>query len=120
MEKHQEYKWFKISETVAELQFPTTGLIELDVNEKNLCIVYFKDQLFACTARCPHAGGRLAEGYIDTMANIVCPLHRYKFSLQNGRNTSGEGYFLKMFPVEVRNEGVFIGFKENSLLKWLK
>ena len=120
MEKHQEYKWFKISQTVAELQFPPTGFIEVEVNGKNLCLIYFKDQLFACTARCPHAGGRLAEGYIDTMANIVCPLHRYKFSLQNGRNTSGEGYFLKMYPVEVRNEGVFIGFKENSLLNWLK
>jgi hypothetical protein len=35
MEKHKDYKWFKISETVAELQFPSTGFIELEVNEKN-------------------------------------------------------------------------------------
>ena len=120
MERLKDYKWFKISGTVAELQFPSTGFIELQVNEKILCIVSFKDQLFACTARCPHAGGRLSEGYVDAVGNIICPLHHYKFNLQNGRNTSGEGYFLKMLPVEVRKEGVFVGFEENGLLKWLK
>lgn len=120
MEKNKEYKWFKVSETIEDLQFPASGFIELEVNEKKVCIVIYKDRLFACSATCPHAGGRLADGYMDVMGNIICPLHRYKFSLENGRNTSGEGYFLKTFPIERRNEGVFIGFKANNLLNWLK
>jgi hypothetical protein len=28
---------------------------------------------------------------------------------------SGEGYFLKTFPLEIRNEGVFVGFEENNV-----
>ena len=120
MYNSKDYKWFKIAETVEELQFPATGLIELEVNEKKLCLSFYKDQVFACIARCPHAGGALTEGYLDVMGNITCPLHRYKFGPQNGRNVSGEGYFLKIFPVEMRNEGIFVGFKENSLLNWLK
>src|SRR5688572_9039756 len=93
-----DYSWFKIAEDLAELNFSLAGFIELEVNNKKLCISRFKDELFACSATCPHAGGRLAEGYIDVMGNIVCPVHRYKFSLANGRNSSGEGYYLRTFP----------------------
>jgi 3-phenylpropionate/trans-cinnamate dioxygenase ferredoxin subunit len=62
----------------------------------------------------------MADGYLDALGNIVCPLHRYKFSVSNGRNTSGEGYFLKTFPVQLREDGVFIGFAQNNLFGWLK
>lgn len=120
MEKKKEYKWYKISGSVEELRFSLEGLLEIEVNGKMLCLNTHNDQLFACTARCPHAGGRLAEGFLDAKGDIVCPLHRYKFSTKNGRNTSGEGYFLKTFPVEIRNEGVFVGFEDNSLFNWLK
>jgi 3-phenylpropionate/trans-cinnamate dioxygenase ferredoxin subunit len=34
--------------------------------------------------------------------------------MKNGRNTTGEGYFLKTYPVELRPNGLFIGFKPNS------
>jgi 3-phenylpropionate/trans-cinnamate dioxygenase ferredoxin subunit len=30
--------------------------------------------------------------------------------MKNGRNTTGEGYFLKTYPVEQRQEGIFIIF----------
>jgi 3-phenylpropionate/trans-cinnamate dioxygenase ferredoxin subunit len=35
--------------------------------------------------------------------------------MKNGRNTSGEGYFLKTYPIELREEGLFIGFQSFSL-----
>jgi 3-phenylpropionate/trans-cinnamate dioxygenase ferredoxin subunit len=41
----------------------------------------------------------------------VCPLHRYRFSLANGRNTSGEGYFLKTYPVKEDDDGVWVGLE---------
>jgi 3-phenylpropionate/trans-cinnamate dioxygenase ferredoxin subunit len=53
----------------------------------------------------------MADGYIDAKGNAVCPLHHYKFSLQSGRNVSGEGYLMKTFPIEIRNDGVWIGMK---------
>jgi 3-phenylpropionate/trans-cinnamate dioxygenase ferredoxin subunit len=46
-------------------------------------------------------------------------VHRYKFSLQNGRNTSGEGYYLKTYPVEVRGEAIFVGLPDGGLFGWL-
>jgi 3-phenylpropionate/trans-cinnamate dioxygenase ferredoxin subunit len=50
----------------------------------------------------------MADGYIDALGNIVCPVHRYKFNLQNGRNTSGEGYYLKRWAAEEREDGVYV------------
>jgi 3-phenylpropionate/trans-cinnamate dioxygenase ferredoxin subunit len=72
------------------------------------------DKLKACAAKCPHAGARMAEGYIDALGNIVCPLHRYKFSLSGGRNVSGEGYFLKTYAVEERADGIYVGIEEKN------
>ena len=91
----KNYNWYKIANTVADIPFSPEGLAEIAVNGKQVCVGLFKEKLFACAAKCPHAGGTLAHGYIDGTGNIVCPLHRYKFSPENGRNTTGEGYFLK-------------------------
>ena len=56
----------------------------------------------------------LADGYIDGPGNIVCPVHGYRYELKNGRNSSGEGYYLKNWPVEIRKDGVYLGMEESS------
>jgi len=110
----KKYTWYKIAESITELHFGENNLAEISVNNKNICIALKEDEVLACTHKCPHAGGSMAEGFIDPLGNIVCPLHRYKFNLQNGRNTSGEGYYLKTFPVEKREDGIYIGFERSS------
>lgn len=100
--------WYKIAETLADINFSSTGLAEVEVYGKIICVGLYHHQIFACTQKCPHAGGLLANGYIDAVGNLVCPLHRYKFNPANGKNTSGEGYCLKTFPVELRNDGLFV------------
>ena len=115
-----KYNWYKIADSPSGLSFSQNGLTEIDVNGKIICLGLHNDTLYACTHKCPHAGGTLSEGYLDASGNIVCPLHCYKFSMQNGRNISGEGYYLKTFPVEIRNDGVFVGIADSSLFGWLK
>ncbi len=99
----------KIAESIQEL-FPdgAEGMKEVQVSGKELCIARIKGALKACAAKCPHAGARMAQGYVDVLGNIVCPLHRYKFELERGRNVSGEGYYLKTYRVEEREDGVYI------------
>ena len=106
--------WHKISESKAALFSEGATMTEVEVGGKKICIALVKDRLMACAAKCPHAGGKMASGYIDTLGNIVCPIHRYKFSLENGRNVSGEGYFLKIYPLEEREGGIFIGIDEKK------
>lgn len=102
------HTWIKIAESLTEINFTANGLTEISVNGKTICLAKHQDQLFACTQKCPHAGGILANGHIDALGKLVCPLHRYKFDPANGRNTSGEGYFLKTFAIEERPDGIYI------------
>ncbi len=96
-----------------ELIFPSNGLLQIKVDGKDICIAKVKQSLHACSAKCPHAGGIIANGFIDASNNVVCPLHRYKFSLANGRNVSGEGYYLKTYPIDQREDGIYIGIDKS-------
>lgn len=118
MSSTPQIRWVKLANTVQELNLNPEGLQECTVDGKTLCIARHGERLLACAHKCPHAGGHLVEGYVDGMGNIVCPLHRYKFNLETGRNVTGEGYFLKTYPVESRPDGIYVGFKEKSWLGW--
>ena len=110
----KKYKWFKIAGSVAELSFPANNLLAAEAGSKKITVAKYKDDLFGCAFACPHAGGIMAEGNLDATGNIVCPIHRYRFNLQNGRNTSGEGYYLTTYPIEIREDGVYAGIAEKS------
>ena len=117
----KNYTWHKIADRINELEFADNNIAVAELNGKKICIGKYNELFFAFAFKCPHAGGILADGYIDALGNVVCPLHRYKYSLQNGRNVSGEGYYLKHWPVELRENGVFVGMEESSgLFGWLK
>lgn len=120
MSAEKKYNWIKIGEAIHDFFWQENALCEITVKGKTICIAKHGEQVLACTHKCPHAGGHLADGYIDPLGNIVCPLHRYKFSLQNGRNVSGEGYYLKTYPVETRADGIYIGLEENSFFSFFK
>ncbi len=111
----KQYKWYKIADYEAEISFADNNIAIAEAGSKKICVGRFNEKLFAFVQKCPHAGGWLSDGYIDALGNIVCPLHRYKFDLKNGRNVSGEGYYLKHWPVEVRDDGVWVGMEEGKL-----
>jgi 3-phenylpropionate/trans-cinnamate dioxygenase ferredoxin subunit len=114
----QKIKWHKLADDIDALFFEANNIAVAEVKGKKLCIGKFKEDLFGFAYKCPHASGVMADGYIDAVGNVVCPLHRYKFSLSNGRNTSGEGYYLKTYPVEVRDAGLFIGLPDGGLFNF--
>ena len=116
----KNYKWHKIADHINEIEFAGNNIAVIEVKGKRICIGKFNNEVFAFAYKCPHAGGILADGTIDVLGNVVCPQHRYKYSLQNGRNTSGEGYYLKNWPVQTREDGVYVGMEEGGLFGWLK
>ena len=116
----KKYTWHKIAESLNELQFGENNITIVEIPGKRMCVAVQNDKLYACATTCPHSGGMLALGHLDAVGNIVCPLHKYKFSLRNGHNVSGEGYFLKTYPVEQRPDGIFIGIEVRGILSWLK
>jgi 3-phenylpropionate/trans-cinnamate dioxygenase ferredoxin subunit len=108
-------QWVKIADFIDEISFGANNIAEVSADDKKICIGKFQNELFAFANKCPHASGPLSGGFIDALGNVVCPLHQYRFSMRNGRNASGEGYYLKHWPVEKREDGIFVGFKINPL-----
>ena len=98
----------RIAEHINELEFAPNNIAVTEIHGKKICIGKYRDNYFAFAYKCPHASGILADGHIDALGNIVCPVHRYKYSLLNGFNVSGEGFYLKHWPVLISEEGVFV------------
>ncbi|MEO5995832.1 MAG: Rieske 2Fe-2S domain-containing protein [Chitinophagaceae bacterium] len=113
MEK--KYTWYKIAGGQEEIHFQMNNMAVMEVNGKTISLARHQDELFAFAHKCPHAGSILAEGSIDSKGNVVCPMHGYRFNVINGRNVTGEGYTLMHWPVERRENGIFVGMEEGLL-----
>lgn len=105
-------KWIRIANHITEIHFNDNDIAVVKAGEKEVCVGRVKEVLFAFSLRCPHAGGLLSEGCVNSAGYIVCPVHGYKFNIKNGYNVSGEGYYLPHWTVVVKSEGVFIHMDE--------
>jgi nitrite reductase/ring-hydroxylating ferredoxin subunit len=107
--------WFKIDAEISEQNF----VKQIQLNGKNLCLIHNNQQFYVIQNKCPHAGGVLSNGWCEN-GSVVCPVHRWKYNLQNGRGAEGQGDYVTIYPVEHRHDGVYVGFKESWLKNLLK
>jgi len=79
------------------------------VEVDGLRIALFRDggRVHALLARCPHANGPLDRGWVEE-SEAVCPLHRWRFRLSDGRCTSVPGESTHVFRCEVRGGDVWV------------
>ena len=112
MSREKKLRWLKIADSKADLRFPENNILEIEIDGKRICIALTAVGLKACSSKCPHAGGEMAQGKLDNKGNITCPVHGYIFNLNNGRDTNFEGYFLKLYPIKEEEKGVFVGLEE--------
>lgn len=82
---------------------------------RKICIVKNDEKFFAIQNTCPHAGGILSGGWCKE-GNIVCPIHRWEYSLTTGRGATGQGDYIDVYPTELRADGLYVGFKQS----WIK
>ncbi len=114
----KKFNWHKIADTIESIAWQSNQMAIVEVAGKTITLSLFQGQVWACAHKCPHAGGVMAGGFLDATGNIVCPLHRYRFKLDNGRNSSGEGYYLKTYPVEMRADGLYLGIQAGGFFSW--
>jgi len=115
----KRYKWHKIAEKVVDLRWSAGQVVQVEVDGKSYCVAQAGDELYGFSSHCPHAGAPLLDGYVDGSCRLVCPVHSMKFNLKNGREANGDGYKLKTYPVELREDGVYLGIEEGGMFKWL-
>jgi nitrite reductase/ring-hydroxylating ferredoxin subunit len=114
--KEFNYQWHKIADTENEIRMEENGIAVIEWEGKKLCLAKWSDRWFGFAYLCPHAGALLSKGYVDALGNVVCASHHYRFSLQHGRDSAGEGYHLRRWPVEKREDGIYIGMEETEFL----
>jgi nitrite reductase/ring-hydroxylating ferredoxin subunit len=107
------YHWHKVFEKEEnENDYLQVGvIIQIYFKGEKICITRTEQGLFAFGDKCPHNGASLSLGKCTKNNEIVCPIHRYSFDLKSGKATSGGAFALRTFPLEFRNDGVYVGVK---------
>lgn len=103
------YEWHRIDD-VSLSTMEENKIMEITVAAKKIGLLKRNETIYAFAATCPHAGTPLCEGWLDMRGYIVCPNHKYRFDPANGRNVSCEGYKLFTYPVEIKYDGIYVGF----------
>lgn len=69
-------------------------------------VVFVRDEneVFAFENKCPHQGAKLNGCWIEK-GKVVCPMHQYRFDVENGR---GHGLYLETYPLEENSDGYFL------------
>ena len=112
----KEITWIKLFDSIeaANNRLAVGRVTTMDVNGKRICLAHNEEGFFAVNDRCPHNGASLGNGFCTKEGSVVCPLHRYHFDLRTGRARSGLGDAVRVYPIEVREDGVFIGFEKTE------
>lgn len=79
----------------------------VEVEGLRIAVVRDGEAWHALSARCPHAGGDLGSGWVED-GELVCPLHRWRFRLRDGRCTTDRGQSVHRFGCNVREGTVFV------------
>jgi len=82
----------------------------------SICLSHFDGKWAAMNNHCPHQGGPLGEGSIETGADgqcwIRCPWHGWDFHPLTGAPPGGhEDSGQQLYPVEVRDGEIFVGLE---------
>lgn len=102
------YDWIAVEGLTFEA-FSEQKMQEVMLGGKAVGLVKISGIVYAFAATCPHQSAKLCDGWLDAQGRVVCPLHKYRFDPANGRNTSGEGYKLRTYPVEIRDGIIYVG-----------
>lgn len=102
--------WYKVLDA-SGLNYPF--IKKVTAGKAAIALVGVNNEVYALAARCPHAGEDLSYGWCKD-GKLVCPVHRYAYDIHTGRGNPGQGDYVDTYPVEVRQDGVYVGVKE----KW--
>ena len=77
-----------------------------------ICVARLSDDhIVALTRRCPHAGGDIANGWVDG-DNVVCPWHNLPFSTKTGASNCKSLAKLRMLKCKIDGDTLFVNVKE--------
>lgn len=107
----RQLHWVRVGR---EADFPRNGGATVKYGDTQIAVFNLTDrgEWRACQNMCPHRNAfvlsRGITGSAGRMPKVTCPLHKLPFSLETGECLSGEPFALKVFPVQVAGDGVYL------------
>lgn len=89
-------------------ELPENRVKPVTCRHLTLCMTHFEGTYAALDNKCPHQGGPLGEGSIEK-GWLRCPWHGWDFHPTNGKPPGGFDDGVTTYPVEVRDDGVYVG-----------
>jgi nitrite reductase (NADH) small subunit len=83
------------------------GMHTVAVGRRRVVVTRLKDRLFAFDALCPHAQGPMERSEVEG-AVVSCPLHAWRFDLEQGGRELHGYRNLRMHTVKVSGGEVFL------------
>ena len=99
---------------------PDNGGVCVKHDQQQIALYRFTrlNQWFATQNECPHRKQMaLSRGMIGTYQEdpkVACPFHKKTFSLVTGECLTGDECSIKVYPVKVEGDQVFIGIHANE------
>jgi len=103
--------WLKVLELE---ELPEGRVKPVTCKHRTLCLTRYEGQFAALDNKCPHQGGPLGEGSIEN-GWLRCPWHGWDFHPLTGKPPGGFDDGVETFPVEVREDGVYVSFPEEDV-----
>ncbi len=94
-------------------ELPEGRVAPVTCKHRTLCLTHFEGEYAALDNKCPHQGGPLGEGSIES-GWLRCPWHGWDFHPLTGKPPGGFDDGVDTFPVEVRDDGVYVRFPEEA------
>lgn len=91
---------------VAEV--PEWGKKLVEVQGESILLVKTKGVVYACERECPHQGASLEGALLKEAGRISCPRHGYRFDLVTGSCQDQPRMTLRVYPVEVRGDEIYL------------
>jgi NAD(P)H-dependent nitrite reductase large subunit/NAD(P)H-dependent nitrite reductase small subunit len=112
-------KWVNVGNV---RDFPKDGGATIKYGQTQIAVFRFssRSEWYATQNMCPHKQAFvLSRGILGDQSGtpkVACPLHKKTYSLENGSCLSGEDYSIRVFPVKVMNEEVYLELPPESEL----
>lgn len=102
--------WQKV---LAPDELPDGRVKAVTCDRQTVCMTRHNGKYSALDNRCPHQGGPLGEGSIEN-GLLRCPWHGWDFDPATGKPPGGYDDGVKTYPVDVRDDGVYVGFEQEQ------
>ena len=103
--------WHKVLDNPAAL---AEGRVQtVTAGHQSFCLTHYRGKISCLDNKCPHQGGPLGEGSIEN-GLLRCPWHGWDFDPVTGKPPGGYDDGVDTFPVEIRDDGVYIGLPQEA------